>query len=455
LTKRSDADVVYFLMFDGWASELRSNRWHYATRWARRLPVVLVQPSLLSDHAASVSRPEARIANCRILQVRSATLPFATMSCSLVQTRQILADMTANGFRRPILWTYSPDYLLANALIPAAARVYHATENYFYFDNLNPGFMDRLRALLAIVDLVVAVSEGVAASYRPNASGRIEVVTNGCDFGHYARGGADPELTGARAGYTKTAVYAGNINGRLDLDLIARCASACGDTLFAMFGPVAGLSKSEAMQWQDLLRNRNVRYFGTVDADRLPSIFATADVGLIPYRQTPFLVDNGFPLKTFEMQAAGLPVISTYMKPLEPHAGPGLRIAATAEEFVPMLRTTTRAGLSERARAAMSAASRAQDYDGKVERVAAVLDEILASSGEARAPGAELFGFFGQPKEWLSTLEGELRKLTGSRPRTMATFRAELAARLTRHRSVAARLIPQPMRRRLRRLLSP
>ena len=121
------ADSIYFLMFEGWEQEMRSNRWHYATRWACHLPIVLVQPILDSDAAPSVSVTEPRIKNCRILRVRRTTLPGATMVGRLQQAQQILADMQAHGHSRPILWTYSPDYVFAHSLIPAVMRVYHAT----------------------------------------------------------------------------------------------------------------------------------------------------------------------------------------------------------------------------------------------------------------------------------------------------------------------------------------
>jgi len=67
-----DVDAVYFLMFAGWKRELRSNRWHYASRWARHVPVVLVQPDQVIVTKKLVVEPEPRIANCEILSVKTA-----------------------------------------------------------------------------------------------------------------------------------------------------------------------------------------------------------------------------------------------------------------------------------------------------------------------------------------------------------------------------------------------
>ena len=36
------ADAVYFMMWGGWKTELRSNRWHFARQWSRYLPVIML-----------------------------------------------------------------------------------------------------------------------------------------------------------------------------------------------------------------------------------------------------------------------------------------------------------------------------------------------------------------------------------------------------------------------------
>jgi glycosyltransferase involved in cell wall biosynthesis len=317
---RARADAIYFLMAGGWARELRSNRWHYASRWARHLPVVLVQEVNDGSELSGATEPEPRIPNCRVLYVRSANSPSGLdFLYQPTQARQIYADMQAHGIKRPILWIYSSNYVESYSLIPAVLRVHHASENYFSFDHNPPGYLRRLRAVLKQSDLVIAVSEGVAAAYRRHAGSRLEVVNNGCDYPFYARGGKDAALAEARKRYRKLAVYAGNINERLDFTLIERCVRECADVFFAFFGPVAGLSGADRRIWERLLSASNCKYFGTAEVDRLPGIYGTADVGLMPYKQTPPLVDNLFPLKCFEMQATGLPVVTTPFKSLSPY----------------------------------------------------------------------------------------------------------------------------------------
>jgi hypothetical protein len=61
-------DSVYFFMWPGWPNELESNRWHWSKRWARWLPVVLIQPELAPGKPA-LAVPEKRLANVELLSM--------------------------------------------------------------------------------------------------------------------------------------------------------------------------------------------------------------------------------------------------------------------------------------------------------------------------------------------------------------------------------------------------
>lgn len=365
----SAADVVYLLIFGGWAKELRGNRWHYAVRWARGHEVVLVQPGTRKRRSVVA---EERIPGCRILEL-SALTPVG----------DVLADISERGYKTPVLWAYNPLLLSVYASTPAVARVFHATENFYDFAGIDSRFLERLEASVSISDLTVAVSEGVAAALRARvADAPITVVTNGCDYRSYSEPTPDRELLAAKAGRERIAVYAGNINGRLDYRLLARCATLHPSTLFALFGPVKDLDREQRAIWKSLLTLPNVRHYGPVDPERLPGIYGAADVGLIPYARTPVLVENGFPLKALEMCAAGLPVVSTFMRPLL-GLTPGITVAATAEDFSTALSGSARGNLTSEARASMAAVCRANDYDAKFEAVRAQLHGVL---GERRRP---------------------------------------------------------------------
>ena len=162
-----DADCVCFLMIPGWETELRSNRWHFARRWAQHLPVVLVQPTLAEWTTESVIEPEPRIDNCRILRVAMPCPEPAPRVCDHGDTTGADAGRAAPcGYRRPLLWLYNPCLAELYTALPAAARVMHCTEAWFEFDDQTEDFRDQVRLAVQASDLIVAVSSGVEASVR-------------------------------------------------------------------------------------------------------------------------------------------------------------------------------------------------------------------------------------------------------------------------------------------------
>jgi glycosyltransferase involved in cell wall biosynthesis len=368
-----DADVVYFLMYPGWDRELRSNRWHYATRWARLLPVVLVQPTEeIAGHALTV-RKEPRIENCHVLQIQASNYGASYLEDVLVQVGQVTADMEIGRRRRALLWCYNPMLFGLYAALPAVGRVFHATENYFHFENVPRLFLHCQRAAVQISDLTVAVSHGVATALRENIPGaHIEIVTNGCDYEEYSRYRPDARLRTVAGEWERVAIYAGNINARLDFILLERCVAAHPRMLYVLVGPVAGLDAADAARWKGLLVKPNVRHLGEQDPKDLPGLYGAADVGIVPYKQTRLLVENGFPLKVLEMCATGLPVVSTFMKPIV-GLTEGLVVARDHDAFLEKLSWMSRAGLTDAQKNGMNEICQHHDYNRKIETVLSLL----------------------------------------------------------------------------------
>jgi hypothetical protein len=228
---------------------------------------------------------------------------------------------------------------------------------------------------VGISDLTVAVSVGVAAALRENVPrARIETVTNGCDYEEYSRYRPDEHLTIAAKGWDRVAVYAGNINARLDFVLLERSVRTHPTMLYVFVGPITGLETEDAVRWGRLLREPNVRYFEERDPADLPGLYGAADVGIVPYKQTRVLVENGFPLKVLEMCATGLPVVSTLMKPIVGLCE-GLVVVRDHEDFIEMLSRTSRASLTSVQKEEMSRVCQQHDYDRKFATVLSLLQE--------------------------------------------------------------------------------
>jgi glycosyltransferase involved in cell wall biosynthesis len=410
------ADVVYFLMSPGWERELRSNRWHYARRWAQLLPVVLVQPTEQRATRPLAVGKERRIGNCDVLQVQAGNDGRSYLEDALVQVGQVTTDMRLRGRRRALLWCYNPMLAGLYAAFPAVGRVFHATENYFDFDNVSRLFLDCLRIAIQISDLTVAVSNGVAAGCRKNVPpARIEVVTNGCDYREYSRYRPDPRLAIIARDWKRVAIYAGNINARLDFILLERCVALNPKTLYVFVGPVRGLDAADAGMWERLLAKPNVRHFEERDPEDLPGLYGAADVGIVPYKQTRMLVENGFPLKVLEMCATGLPVVATLMKPIV-DLTQGLAVARDHDEFLKELSTTSRERLTEVEKQEMKRICEHHDYDRKFETVLSILGETGSTAAPETTRFDAIVDFTGRQWNKLAVREWRQRSTQTSKP---------------------------------------
>lgn len=123
--------------------------------------------------------------------------------------------------------------------------------------------------------------------------------------------------------------FAGVIDERLDIDLVAQAAAARPDWHFVMIGPVVKIDPAT------LPGLPNIHYLGGKDYKELPKYIAGWDVAIIPFamnESTRYIS----PTKTPEYLAGGKPVISTPIRDVVRPYGDNklVHIAATAGEFI-------------------------------------------------------------------------------------------------------------------------
>jgi teichuronic acid biosynthesis glycosyltransferase TuaH len=97
----------------------------------------------------------------------------------------------------------------------------------------------------------------------------------------------------------------GQLSDRIDLDVLD--AIVCAGFSLLLVGPLD--PRWEKQRVKELTSRSHVQYVGPVPADAVPSYLAAIDVGITPYRNSPFNRAS-FPLKTLEYLGAGLPVVS-------------------------------------------------------------------------------------------------------------------------------------------------
>lgn len=351
-------DAVVMLTMSDWHSEMRSNRYHYATRFARTHKVYFVQPDGVSGTIGSEALPGS---NIEIVHV-----------CPYYGPRQsdlLYSFLKARGVLRPILWIYNSNFLDFISSYQSNLKVFHGTEDFFGDELLAKSeFTALTKSVLRYCDTVITVSAGVAESYR--RSGRfkrpIHVLTNGVDLDEWIV--RDSEVISKRS---KTAVYQGNLNRKIDLPLLVATIQSMPDWTFKIIG---AFQEAEGVNWDDLLRLPNVKFLGKLLIDKLVSEVKACDVGIIPFHRTEVLENRSFPLKALEYLASGLRVVSTPIKNLEPYA-PHVVFAEDASSFVAEILKAASAGPAFDEKSARERL-RADDYDFKFSELEKILSQL-------------------------------------------------------------------------------
>jgi glycosyltransferase involved in cell wall biosynthesis len=253
------------------------------------------------------------------VQVRSAlnVIPwgkrYGVSSRINVALTRLMLRRVVQGLPQPvILWLYDPTAAPLAGSVGEAFAVYDCVDDYA--EQYAP---DRARmALVASADreagkrsrLVFATTEPLAKRHRPT-NPRTYLVPNAADYAHFSRAAkrsvAAEELNGLRR---PVIAFAGNLTaGKVDFSLLRTLATERVEWTILLIGP----ADAEAERFLASLTSLpNVRWLGWKPYEELPRYFAGFDVGLCPYRASPYM-RSVFPLKVYEYLAAGKPVVAS------------------------------------------------------------------------------------------------------------------------------------------------
>lgn len=364
MNQTHDFDAVIMLTWSNWKTEPRSNRYHYATRFAKTVPVLFVQPWGAQGSPLVIETTEVH--NVDIIHA-----PQEFGSAEVISLRTLLR---ARGIRRPLLWIY--DSLHYNRLIEDfhnCFKVYHATEDYFT-DTEGLALSDKnlvkdsIRRLFSVVDLFVCVSDGVAKSVIAEGVAPADclILPNGCDADFFLRSVSEVTVRPNDHLNKNIAIFQGGINQRLDYDLLLSVVRALPEWQFRFCG-----GQSNHVDWQMLLAEKNVKYLGNLKPKSIAHELALASVGIIPFIQDQW-IRNSLPLKAFEYVACGLPVVSVPIDALAEY--PDLfQFAETAGEFVEALKVAVSKRYDSALLAARQKAARENSYDLRFRKLTHVL----------------------------------------------------------------------------------
>jgi glycosyltransferase involved in cell wall biosynthesis len=362
-------DCVVMLTWSKWHTEPRSNRYHYATRFARLLPVIFVQ--------AFSPEPGFTFEDTEIPQF---TILHLSERFGEEQSALLDVALRERGVMRPLFWVYCPSFV---GFLKSRGRnlvVYHATEDFFSMTETirmaEDSAIPELKDLFCLTDLVIAVSDGVRRSYQRNGyDGPILTVPNGCDFDFWQAGSGFKPLPSPHERYV--ALYQGGINTRLDYPLLLRLTELLPDWEFWF----CGQAREDLPGWQMLRERPGVRYLGEREPEDIAKLARSATVGIIPFVDVR-LMRISWPLKAFEYVACGLPVVTT---PIYALSGFGdlFRTARTGDEFAALMVEVAPSRSDPTAIERRLACAHAQSYDL---RFATVLGAIARRADEVRRP---------------------------------------------------------------------
>lgn len=358
----SEFDCIVMLTWSDWHTELRSNRYHYATRFARLgKEVIFVQPDL-SDNTYCFEPTE--IPHLQILHI--------SHQYNSEQSDLLNRALLEKYLIRPIFWVYNHNFsnVLRNRF--SVLNVYHATEDYLSLSNtsisVNDTFLTSLREMLELCQLIVTVSPGIHESYtkKLDLPGKVITVTNGCDYKFYRS--LEYSVTVSK----NVVFYQGNIFSKLDYELLKNLALAMPEMEFTFCGKVY----KDEPGWRKLIELKNVKYLGLLSPEALRQEMHKATVGIVPFLEDCPLFENAFPLKVFEYLACDLPVVSIKMKALNSFHDV-ISFASGVNEFKDAIEKAVHLRFDTEHSSQRLKAAKLQDYDIKFQSICSFVSEIV------------------------------------------------------------------------------
>ncbi|MCC8417681.1 MAG: glycosyltransferase [Rickettsia endosymbiont of Bryobia graminum] len=355
-------DTVIMLTWSNWHTELRSNRYHYASRFSQHLPVIFVQPDLIEP---KYYYETTELNNLYILHMYG---QYGEQQNDLLT--QALAE---KNVQRPLIWSYNPYFADYLQNIKSPLRIFHGTEDYFSIDSpmriTDDIPVQMFKLTMERTDLLVSVSEGVNESFYKNIGyGNDSIVlTNGCDYHFYSK---YVSVSKIKKNSEKNVVfYQGNIYSKLNYELLNELVKKLPNWEFWFCGQVVFNEPA----WQKLCENPNVKYLGLMRVKELRKYFYRSTVSIIPFVDQDWIIERSFPLKSFEYLAAALPVVTVPIKALLPYSEV-FHFAQTADEFKEKIELAAKERYDVDALGKRLKAAAAQNYDLKFDHLLKKID---------------------------------------------------------------------------------
>jgi glycosyltransferase involved in cell wall biosynthesis len=276
---------------------------HLLTRAAKNQTVVYFEEPLFE----SVLKPSLRASEpSPNLRVLTPVLPEGTSPAEATDMLRALVDKTLASTQhdRLVLWYYTPMALPFTDHVECDVCVYDCMDELSAFRNAPRELMQMERLLMQRADVVFTGGQSIYEAKR-RLHKSIHPFPSSIDVAHFHKARKPGKEPADQAHIPHPRVgFAGVLDERLDVHLVAKAATAMPDVQFVMIGPVVKIDPAE------LPRLPNIHWLGSKSYAELPAYMAYWEVGWMPFalnEATRYIS----PTKTPEFLAAGLPVVST------------------------------------------------------------------------------------------------------------------------------------------------
>lgn len=338
---------------------------------ARRGPMALASPPLTSP------LPHLWVYRAPGYAAVSGRPPLADLTFAL-RRRHLRQTLRRLGFHRPLLWVFQYNGGEMVGHLDERLRIYHAVDEYAAYELDVPPEQEEARRehiraleadLIARMDLVFVASEALYESKR-RLHPHVVLVPNGADYEHFAHPGPTPAAMASLP--RPRLVFAGAINEKIDLALLAEVAARRPDWQLVLIGPITLRRPVPALT--SLRQQANVHFLGEQPPADLPAFLHAGDVCLMPYVRNEW-TRNISPLKLYEYLATGLPIVSTPIPAVAPFAD-WVLVAAEADSTIAAIGQALADDAPERRRRQQEIA-RLHTWDNRLERMSAAILERL------------------------------------------------------------------------------
>ncbi|HLH01490.1 MAG TPA: glycosyltransferase [Bryobacteraceae bacterium] len=228
-----------------------------------------------------------------------------------------------------VAWYYTPMAIEFTDELTPALTVYDCMDELSAFAHAPTGMLANENKLFQQANLVFT---GGLSLYEAKCSQHpdVHLFPSSVDRAHFARAMESIDEPPDQSSVPHPRIgYAGVIDERMDLDLLAFLADSRPEWHIVLLGPVVKINVD------DIPSRPNIHLLGKKPYEELPAYLSGWDVALLPFAQndaTRFIS----PTKTPEYLAADLPVVSTPIRDVErPYGKLGLvSIGRTHREFL-------------------------------------------------------------------------------------------------------------------------